>query len=91
MNTWKLYILHFHKAYKHAKHYQGITNDIDRRILEHRQGQGARLTKVLKDNGISFDYAVIGEYLTYSEAKAREKHLKTCYKKPSRYCPMCRL
>jgi predicted GIY-YIG superfamily endonuclease len=90
MNSWKVYILHFDKAFKHACHYTGITNDIDRRMDEHRKGKGARLTQILKANGISFDYSVIGEYPNYSEAKAREKHLKTCYKKPVRYCPICK-
>lgn len=53
-----VYILHFDRPYKHARHYIGYSNDDPEkeggRIEKHRNGQGANLTKVLKENGIGF-------------------------------------
>ena len=40
----------------------------------HRSGQGARLTQVLKENNISFQYSIIAEFPDYSSAKSTEKH-----------------
>lgn len=87
--SWKVYILHFDKPYKHAKHYTGIAKNIEKRVKEHRAGRGARLTQVLKENNIGFQYAVVKEYEDFSPAKAEEKRLKTKVKHPSRFCPIC--
>lgn len=88
--TWKVYVLHFDEPYKHAKHYTGIAKNVEKRVQHHRNGTGARLTQVLKENDIGFRYNVIAEFLTYSEAKTEEKRLKTKVKKPQRYCPICK-
>lgn len=88
--SWSVYVLHFDKPYKHAKHYTGIAKNVEKRIKLHRSGRGARLTQVLKENNIGFRYNVIAEYPTFSEAKSEEKRLKTRIKKPQRYCPICK-
>lgn len=88
--TWKLYVLHFDKPYKHARHYTGIALDVEKRIHEHETGQGARLMQVLKENNIGFKCSVIGEFPGFSEAHAEEKRLKTKVKKPDAYCPICK-
>ncbi|MDL4817376.1 hypothetical protein [Actinomadura opuntiae] len=38
-----VYLLHFTRPYKHAKHYTGWTSDLDARLAEHAAGRGARL------------------------------------------------
>lgn len=41
-----VYLLHFSKPVsKHAKHYLGTTSDLTRRLTEHSQGHGAKLTR----------------------------------------------
>lgn len=90
MTTWKLYVLHFDKPYKHAKHYTGIAKNVLKRIALHKNGTGARLTQVLKENEISFRYNIIKEFPNFSEAHAYEKYLKTKIKKPQNYCPICK-
>lgn len=89
--SWKVYVIHFDKPYKHAKHYTGIALDVEKRMKQYSKGQGSRLMKVLKEHNIGFKYKVIVEYGTYSEAHAEEKRLKTKVKKPQRYCPICKL
>jgi hypothetical protein len=49
-----VYLLHFNEPCCHARHYLGSTDDLDNRLQEHRTGQGARLTQVIHDAGISF-------------------------------------
>lgn len=87
---WYVYVIHFNKPYKHARHYTGIAKDVDQRMKEHLGGYGAKLTKVIKEAGIGFSHSIIKEYPTFSEAKAEEKRLKTKIKKPQRYCPICK-
>ena len=87
--SWKLYVIHFDKPYKHAKHYTGIAIDVDKRIKEHKGGYGSKLMAVITKNNIGFKCNIIGEYPTYSIAKAEEKRLKTKVKQPKKYCPIC--
>lgn len=47
-----VYILHFDDAFSHAVHYTGSTTDIVRRMDEHANGRGARLTQVLCEEGL---------------------------------------
>lgn len=90
MKTWKVYVLHFDTPYKHAKHYTGIAIDVEARVKEHKNGTGARLTQVLKENNIGFTYSIIKEFNTFSEAHQYEKYLKIKIKKPKRFCPICK-
>ena len=87
--SWKLYVIHFDRPYKHAKHYTGIAIDVEKRMKEHSGGYGAKLMKAIKENNIGFRYNIIGEYPDYSSAKSEEKRLKTKVKQPKKYCPIC--
>jgi len=40
-----LYLIHFEQKYEHARHYLGLSNDVKRRLEEHRSGQGNPLLK----------------------------------------------
>jgi hypothetical protein len=47
-----IYMLHFHRPYKHAMHYVGWTEDLLDRLDRHAKGTGARLIAVIWDAGI---------------------------------------
>ena len=56
----QVYLLHFSKPYKHAKHYLGYVDgedyqDILDRLEKHRNGTGAKLTKVVSEAGIQLE------------------------------------
>lgn len=78
-----VYILHFDKPLKHAKHYVGFAVNVNKRVEKHRKGTGARLTQVLKQVGIGFVVAAVlpGE-------RDLERKIKN-QKHTDRFCPIC--
>lgn len=50
-----IYLIHFEKPYKHARHYLGYTNDLEKRLARHRNGNGARLIDVINNAGIKWE------------------------------------
>jgi len=52
-----IYLLHFDKPYKHARHYIGWTENLPERMEKHVTGQGSRLIQVITDAGIGFKIA----------------------------------
>lgn len=79
-----VYLLHFDRPYKHARHYIGWTRDLDSRLADHRAGMGARLLAVLREQGIDFKVARTWQGVS----RARERQLKV-QGGASRCCPMC--
>ncbi len=81
-----VYLLHFDRLYRHARHYIGITSrTVDERVAEHRAGTGARLMAVIKQAGI--DFVVARTWLDVPRTKERS------IKKQggaSRICPICK-
>jgi predicted GIY-YIG superfamily endonuclease len=49
-----VYLLHFTRAYEHARHYTGWTEDLLDRLDRHAVGSGARLMSVVSHAGIGF-------------------------------------
>lgn len=80
-----VYIIHFEPAYRHARHYVGYADDIERRMDEHERGIGARLTQVAREAGIELILTRIWE----GEGRDFERRLKRRKNTP-RYCPLCR-
>jgi len=80
-----LYLLHFSKPFKHARHYLGFTKfaDAETRVLQHQFGQGSNLTKAVCKSGIELYLAWQGQ-----GTRADERRLKTC-SHVSRWCPIC--
>jgi predicted GIY-YIG superfamily endonuclease len=79
-----VYLLHFDRPYKHARHYLGWTRDLDSRLADHRGGSGANLLAVIKAAGIGFTLA-----RTWSPAdRNRERQIKR-QGGLSRSCPAC--
>jgi predicted GIY-YIG superfamily endonuclease len=68
----------------YAGHYIGYTNSVDRRMMEHASGRGARFLEVCRERGISFEVV-----RTWEGADRRfERRLKN-YKKSKCLCPIC--
>lgn len=78
-----IYLLHFERPYRHAKHYIGWTADLMARLAAHRSGAGARLLAVLKSVGIGFECV-----RTWKGTRTLERRLKTLGG-ASRLCPVC--
>lgn len=79
-----VYLLHFERPYRHARHYTGWTADLDARLALHASGHGARLLQVIKDAGISWTLA-----RTWTGDRFLERALKR-QGGASRRCPICK-
>lgn len=78
-----VYLIHFSRAYKHARHYLGSAEDVNERLETHRKGQGARLTQVAADAGITFEIV-----RTWQGSRKEERKLKNRHNAP-KLCPVC--
>jgi predicted GIY-YIG superfamily endonuclease len=78
-----VYLLHFDRPYKHARHYTGYTADLPARLRAHRTGHGARLLAVVAAAGIGWTLA-----RTWPGGRERERQLKR-QGGASRHCPLC--
>ena len=56
-----------------------MAKNAEKRFKEHCGGYGAKLTSVIKDNGIEMKLNIIKEYSNYSEAHKAEKKLKNTH------------
>lgn len=82
-----VYLLHYDEKIAHAQHYIGFTDDLDRRIREHRGGKsGARIVSEFHDRGIGFTVARVWPDGT----RELERTLKTKRKKATALCPKCK-
>jgi predicted GIY-YIG superfamily endonuclease len=78
-----VYLLHFDKPYKHARHYIGYAGVLSERIARHRKGTGARLLEVVGLAGIGFKVA-----RTWHGTRTLERQLKNQHKHKA-LCPIC--
>jgi predicted GIY-YIG superfamily endonuclease len=78
-----VYLLHFDRPYRHARHYMGTAQHLDERLARHRSRQGARLMEVVTAAGISFVLA-----RTWEGSRELERRLKKRKEGP-RLCPIC--
>ncbi len=78
-----VYLLHFDRPYKHARHYVGQTRNVRRRLAEHAAGRGARLTAAVLEAGIGWQVARL-----WPGGTARERQLKA-QGGHARKCPLC--
>ena len=80
----RVYLLHFERPYRHARHYLGYAKNVDERLRAHRVGAGARLMEVVTEAGIGFTLA-----RTWRGDRKLERRLKNQHNAP-RLCPVCR-
>ena len=78
-----IYLLHFDRPYRHAKHYTGWTDDLLHRLDCHAAGHGARLVAVIWAAGIGFTCVRICE-----GTRRLERAIKNAGG-AVRYCPVC--
>jgi predicted GIY-YIG superfamily endonuclease len=78
-----VYLLHFDRPYRHARHYVGWAKDVTARLAQHEVGQGARLLQVVRDAGITWTLA-----RTWEGTRRRERQIKSMGG-ASRRCPLC--
>lgn len=78
-----VYLLHFDRPYRHARHYLGWTADLDARLAEHAASRDARLLAVVADAGIGWALA-----RTWTGDRRRDRQLKN-QGGASRCCPLC--
>jgi predicted GIY-YIG superfamily endonuclease len=78
-----IYMLHFHRPYKHAMHYVGWTEDLMHRLDRHASGTGARLVEVIWQAGIGFTLIRTCEGTRHTERAIKNAGGAV------RYCPAC--
>lgn len=80
-----IYLLHFTTPVGHARHYLGSTNDVERRLAEHRAGVGARLPQVAVIRGAELILA-----RTWKGGRMKERAIKDAYHHAfTALCPLC--
>lgn len=78
-----VYLLHFNRPYRHARHYIGFTTNLDKRITDHLCGMGARLMEVITGAGIEWKLA-----RTWQGDRRLERRLKEWHN-AALLCPLC--
>ena len=79
-----VYLICFNKPYRHAKHYLGFSENLDKRITDHLCGMGAQLMEVVTQAGIEWKVA-----RTWPGAdRSFERRLKNGKNAPQ-ICPIC--
>src|SRR5262245_22756094 len=86
-----VYLLHFDRAIGsttnprgRAQHYLGYADRLNRRVLQHLTGRGAKITQELHRQGIGFVIA-----RTWPGSRSFERKLKNRKDAPA-LCPICR-
>lgn len=82
-----VYLIHFDKPFKHAKHYIGFCDgedNLEKRMEYHKKGRGARLMDAITKAGIGFQVA--RTWLTGD--RTFERRLKNGKNAP-KLCPIC--
>jgi hypothetical protein len=79
-----VYLLHFSRPYKHARHYVGWTLNLERRLRTHRGGRGSPLIRAAIQDGIEVFLARTWENVTYTFERRLHHHWSR------KVCPICR-
>jgi predicted GIY-YIG superfamily endonuclease len=79
----QLYLLHFDRPLNGRQHYLGWSENVPRRLEEHRKGQGGKTTAAYKRAGIGFTLAATWPGTKDDETEFKRKRLRSL-------CPLCR-
>lgn len=80
-----VYLVHLQRPYRHERHYLGWAADVQRRLAEHRAGDGSPLLRAAAAAGIGFDVV-----RTWPGTRFDERRLHRFKNTPARLCPICR-
>lgn len=80
-----VYLIHFEKPYKHAKHYSGFceSGNLEARLERHRSGNGSKLLNIIQKAGITWKVVRTCEDGTRDFERSLKKRAAT------RNCPIC--
>lgn len=79
-----VYLIHFDRPYKHARHYIGYSRDTVLREGRHRTGNGARLMRVVTEAGIGWRVVRVWQGdRTFERSLKKRRNSKSL-------CPVCR-
>jgi predicted GIY-YIG superfamily endonuclease len=79
-----VYLIHFARPFKHARHYLGWTHrPVDERLATHRSGHGANLLKHVNLAGIDYDVVRV-----WPGDRHLERQLKR-WNGLAQHCPVC--
>lgn len=79
-----VYLIHFKEPYKHARHYVGFTDDLERRLEQHKGSYSSKLMAVVNAAGIAWECV-----RTWNADRKFERHIKTGYHAVPKLCPIC--
>jgi predicted GIY-YIG superfamily endonuclease len=79
-----VYLLCLSRPLAHARHYTGSSNDVDRRLREHRSGRGSKFTQAVVRAGIELRLAAVWPGERYDERVRKNS------RNAARHCPFCR-
>jgi predicted GIY-YIG superfamily endonuclease len=82
--TGVVYLLHFDRPFRGPmQHYVGLTDNLEQRLEEHRNGTAGATTRRASSQGIGFTLS-----RTWSPGSRQlERRIKDCG--PVNYCPLC--
>lgn len=85
-----VYLIHFDRALKQARHYLGYVapDSLSERIDRHKAGNGARLLAECNRQGIGYHVVQSWVFKTAIAARDFERKMKRRKNSP-RYCPVC--
>lgn len=78
-----VYLLHFDRPLKHARHYIGFSTSLKRRLEHHAKGTGSSLMAAVAKAGITFRLV-----RTWKADRTFERKLKNGKNAPH-LCPIC--
>lgn len=79
-----IYLLHFDRPYKHARHYLGWSSDVAARFDRHTAGRGSPLVKAALAAGIGVEIVFVRPGTRHDE---RRLHIRGHV---GEWCPLCR-
>lgn len=83
-----VYLLHFDRPYKHARHYLGYARNLQLRLARHDEGRGARLMAALAREGIT--YRVARQWKGREADRNFERRLHARNNNNVALCPVCK-
>lgn len=79
-----IYLVHFDKPFRHARHYLGWASRLDARLAHHANGTGANLLRHAKEAGVTWQLVRIWP----DQSRLEERRLKNMGSR-ARLCPVC--
>lgn len=81
-----VYLIHFETPIHHARHYMGWTNDLDKRLEDHRIGNGSASKLMAEVARLGINWSVVRTWPMTT--RLDERRLKARHEGP-KFCPIC--